>query len=553
MSGQPVASARIDELLAQLQHELDITRLPPAAAVRAFVVRHHLGRDQLEALTSMLGQRRQSAGRHEKHVVSDEPSVSASAQYIARHANDPDEAQPDSPPAPSLEALELPGEGEPIEYDEFGLPVSAPLAVARPVAGDVTERCVSDLMDDWQRQGALSLTDIHRAADRLGLGASQIAQVVSRLESVGAYDADAPDGGGRELVDLDDSSYAGADSVRAYLLEVGRYRLLRAEEEVQLGRRIRAGQQATAELEASASVDDPEYLRRLVTDGHDAHSVLVCANLRLAVNMARHPRYRASSVEFLDRVQFGNLGLIRAAQKYDFSLGFKFSTYATWWIRQSMERGIADEGRLIRLPVHMVEKLNRLKRIRAELSETLNHPATVRELAEHLGEDPGAVAALLDSERLVTSLDAGRGEDGSDDFTLMDVVEDGFLDVDPADQVIGALSTAQMHKLLIGLLTDREYKIVTQRFGLVDGGKRTLDEIGADLGVTRERVRQVQNKVLTRLRGPAGQAIRELISIDGLATVRSAQKEDASVKIDGDTPASDVEGPPAEIIEEEAS
>ena len=553
MSGQPVASARIAELLTHLEHELDTTRLQPAAAVRDFVARHHLGRDQLDALTSLLAQRRQGAGRREKHAASEvAPTVSVGDKYIARHANDVAEAQTDPPPALSLEASELPSEEGLIEYDEFGLPVPAPLVLARPVAGDVIERCVSDLMDDWQRQGALNLTDIHRAADRLGLGASQVAQVVSRLESVGAYDPDAPDGD-RRLVDLDDSSYAGADSVRAYLLEISRYRLLRAEEEVQLGRRIRAGQRATEELEASARVDVREYLRRLVADGQDAHSALVCANLRLAVNMARHPRFRASSVEFLDRIQFGNLGLIRAAQKYDFSLGFKFSTYATWWIRQSMERGIADEGRLIRLPVHLVEKLNRLKRIRAELSEALNRPATVRELAEHLGEDPGAVAALLDSERAVASLDAGRGEDGSDDFTLMDVVEDGFLDVDPADQVIAVLSTAQMHTLLTDLLTDREYKILIERFGLLDGDKRTLDEIGADLGVTRERVRQVQNKVLTRLRGPAGQAIRELISIDGLPPAQTAAKADASENIDGDTPASDVEEPAAEIIEEEAS
>jgi RNA polymerase sigma factor (sigma-70 family) len=541
-----VASTQIDELLAQLQHELDVTRLSPAAAVRAFVARHHLERGQLEALTAVLSQRRQSRGQRDGDVSPNVvPSVIDGAAHIARHADEP--ANKLAPPG---ETFELTSEVGQLEYDEFGLPVSAPQAVARPAAGGVTERCVSDLMDDWQRQGALSLTDIHRAADRLGLGASQIAQVVSRLESVGAYNSDAPDGGNRQLVDLDDSSYLGTDSVRAYILEIGRYRLLRAEEEVQLGRRIRAGQQATKELEAAASVDDAEYLRRLVTDGHDAHSELVCANLRLAVNMACHPRYRASSVEFLDRVQFGNLGLIRAAQKYDYSLGFKFSTYATWWIRQSMERGIADEGRLIRLPVHMVEKLNRLKRIRSELSETLNHPATVRELADHLGEDPGAIAALLDSERSVASLDAGRGEDGGDDFTLMDLVEDGYLDVDPADQVIAALTTAQMHMLLISVLTDREYKIVTERIGLVDGDIRTLDEIGSDLGLTRERVRQVQNKALTRLRGPAGQPIRELISTDGLATDRPASRDDATENIDGETPASDVEKPSAEVIEE---
>jgi RNA polymerase sigma factor (sigma-70 family) len=433
-----------------------------------------------------------------------------------------------------------------VEYDEFGLPVTSPAEPARPVASDVAEQCVNDLMDDWQRQGGLSLTDVHRSADKLGLNATQIAQVISRLESVGAYDPQAGANRAGEVEALDDVSYSGRDSVRAYLQEIGRYRLLRAEDEVALGRRIRAGQSAGEELE-NLSVDvDARYLRRLVADGRAAHSELVCANLRLAVNMARHPRYRGSSVDLLDRIQLGNLGLMRATDKYDYTLGFKFSTYATWWIRQSMERGLADEGRLIRLPVHVVEKLNRLKRVRTELSETLNRPATVREVADHLGEDPGTVAAVLDSDRTVASLDAGLGEDG-DEFTLLDVVDDAVLDVDPVDEVVASITAAELHSILADMLSEREYKVVNERFGLDGGDTRTLDEIGKDLGVTRERVRQIQSKVLTRLRGKPGKAIRDLLSVEGQAPALTATPEPSGAEAVSDETPEPESGSEAEV------
>jgi RNA polymerase primary sigma factor len=297
---------------------------------------------------------------------------------------------------------------------------------------------------------------------------------------------------------------ASADPVRMYLKEIGRVSLLTAQEEVDLAKRIEAGsfaEERLAELNAAgeiASLDPGERrrLKRVADDGADAKAALTQANLRLVVSIAR--RYVGRGMLILDLIQEGNLGLMRAVEKFDYTKGFKFSTYATWWIRQAITRAIADQARTIRIPVHMVESINRVMRVQRQMTQELEREPTVDELAEKVGLPPEKVREIQRISQDPLSLDSPVGEE--DDSNLGDFIEDQQADA-PAE-VAARTMLAEAVEEALGQLNDREKEVVRLRFGLVDGQARTLEEVGREFGVTRERIRQIESKTLAKLRHP---------------------------------------------------
>jgi len=296
-------------------------------------------------------------------------------------------------------------------------------------------------------------------------------------------------------IDLDSQGPA-ADLVRVYLNGIGRTALLSAAQEVDLAKRIEAGVFAQHMLD---STDSPEgansaELRALVRDGHRAKNHLLEANLRLVVSLAK--RYTGRGMPLLDLIQEGNLGLIRAVEKFDYTKGFKFSTYATWWIRQAITRGMADQGRTIRLPVHLVEQVNKLARTKRDLHQQLGREATHEELANEVGITPEKVSDLLDHARDPVSLDMPVGSE--EDAPLGDFIEDGEA-TDAESAVISGLLHDDLRRVL-ATLDDREQSVIRLRYGLDDGQPHTLDQIGKRFGLSRERVRQIEREVMSKLR-----------------------------------------------------
>jgi len=303
------------------------------------------------------------------------------------------------------------------------------------------------------------------------------------------------------------------DLVRAYLKEIGKVPLLTAEMEVELAQRIEAGLFAA---EKGRQADDGEAaklsaaLRRdldwLVHDGQKAKRHLLEANLRLVVSIAK--RYLGRGMLFLDLIQEGNLGLIRAVEKFDYTKGYKFSTYATWWIRQAITRAMADQARTIRIPVHMVEQINKLTRVQREMLQELGREPTPEELAKELDMTPEKVVEIQGYAREPVSLETTIGDD--QDSNLGDFIEDADAPI-AADVVSYGLMQEQLNEVL-RTLTDREAAVVKMRFGLVDGQPRTLDEIGREFGLTRERIRQIESKTLSKLRHPSrSQKLRDYL------------------------------------------
>jgi len=306
-----------------------------------------------------------------------------------------------------------------------------------------------------------------------------------------------------------------ADTVRAYLREIGRVSLLSADLEVTCAKRIEAGLQASEELERLATEghaltgERRRKLQRQITEGQEAKDLLTEANLRLVVSIAKH--YRNRGLAFLDLIQEGNLGLMRAVEKFDYRRGFKFSTYATWWIRQAITRAVADQARTIRIPVHMVETINKVIRAQRQLSQVLGREPSVDDIAERTQFPVERVREILRLNQDTISLEQPIGDE--DDFRLSDVIEDQGADV-PVDVATRALLNEAVHRALLEL-TDREQEVVRLRFGLDDGRIRTLEEVGQLLGVTRERVRQIEMKTLAKLRQPsAGRALRDYFEPD---------------------------------------
>jgi RNA polymerase primary sigma factor len=353
-----------------------------------------------------------------------------------------------------------------------------------------------------------------------------VEEVVVEEVEADASDSDTPDAetpeaksdeeGAFVLTDDDDdapaqqvaTAGATADPVKDYLKQIGKVALLNAEQEVELAKRIEAGLFAEEQLNGEVKLD-PKLHRELywiAEDGRRAKNHLLEANLRLVVSLAK--RYTGRGMLFLDLIQEGNLGLIRAVEKFDYTKGYKFSTYATWWIRQAITRAMADQARTIRIPVHMVEVINKLARVQRQMLQDLGREPTPEELAKELDMTPEKVIEVQKYGREPISLHTPLGEDGDSEFG--DLIEDSEAVV-PADAVSFTLLQEQLHSVL-DTLSEREAGVVSMRFGLTDGQPKTLDEIGKVYGVTRERIRQIESKTMSKLRHPSrSQVLRDYL------------------------------------------
>ena len=334
--------------------------------------------------------------------------------------------------------------------------------------------------------------------------AAAIADVIE-LDGLDAAEAEASafaTGGMAELAveaDLDDQTSVMGDSVHTYLKSIGRTSLLTAEQEVDLAKRIEAGLYAEHKLETEAKLS--QSLRRdledVAEDGRRAKAHMLEANLRLVVSVAK--KYSDRGLSLLDVVQEGNLGLIRAVEKFDYTKGYKFSTYAMWWIRQAIQRGFADSARTIRLPVHVLEMLSKLSRVERDMHQRLGREPTPEELAVELDRTPDQIEELLRTSRQPISLDSTIGEDG--ETSIGDLIED--VDAPEASELVDRQLLADQLRHALDALTPREATIMAMRFGLYDGNPHTLDEIGRALGLTRERIRQLEKQSLSKLRHPS--------------------------------------------------
>ena len=360
-----------------------------------------------------------------------------------------------------------------------------------------------------RERGSLTMADVMVALDRADLPPEAIDTAVRALTDEGIDVLDVPvedeafseaeirqaervaaatDGGRRA---------ATSDLVRIYLREIGRVPLLTAEDEVELAKTIEAGLFAEEKLTGGFPLLGAVHgdLELLVGEGVRAKQRLIEANLRLVVSIAK--RYIGRGLVFLDLIQEGNLGLIRAVEKFDYTRGYKFSTYATWWIRQAITRAIADQARTIRVPVHMVETINKLARVQRQLHQELGREATTDEIAAELGLEPERVAEIQRIAQEPVSLQSPIGEEESD---LGDFIEDADAVV-PIEAAAFIMLQDQLERVL-DQLAEREQRIIQLRFGLTDGHPRTLEEVGREFGVTRERIRQIESKTLAKLRHP---------------------------------------------------
>jgi RNA polymerase primary sigma factor len=334
-------------------------------------------------------------------------------------------------------------------------------------------------------------------------GTEDSQELVDAIEQAGDFVWDEEESEALRQARKDAELTVSADSVRAYLKQIGKVALLNAEEEVQLAQRIEAGLFAAERLrkaEQGAEKLFPQLrrdLRWIVRDGERAKNHLLKANLRLVVSLAK--RYTGRGMAILDLIQEGNLGLIRAVEKFDYTKGYKFSTYATWWIRQAITRAMADQIRTIRIPVHMMEVIDKLGRIQRELLQDLGREPTLEELAKETGITPAKVLEIQQYAREPISLDQTVGDEG--DYQLGDFIEDSEAVV-AVEAMSFTLLQDQLQSVL-ATLSEREAGIVRLRFGLADGQPRTLDEIGRIYGITRERIRQIETKTMAKLRHPS--------------------------------------------------
>jgi RNA polymerase primary sigma factor len=391
--------------------------------------------------------------------------------------------------------------------------ISEAAEVADDLAGDLAAEVADDLVSDLAAEVAGALAD-----DAGG------PEVPDGPEGPGGPEAGQPSAGAggedEELVvfsDDDDGlpaakvTTAGAtsDPVKDYLRQIGKVALLNAGQEVDLAKRIEAGlfaEDKLAEAGESLPRDVRADLEWIAEDGRRAKDHLLEANLRLVVSLAK--RYTGRGILFLDLIQEGNLGLIRAVEKFDYTKGYKFSTYATWWIRQAISRAMADQARTIRIPVHMVEIINKLARVQRQMLQDLGREPTPEELAVELDMTPEKVIEVQKHGREPISLHTPLGEDGDSEFG--DLIEDSEA-IQPGEAVTFTLLQEQLHSVL-DTLSEREAGVVSMRFGLADGHPKTLDEIGKVYGVTRERIRQIESKTMLKLRHPSrSQALRDYL------------------------------------------
>ncbi|GGO54890.1 RNA polymerase principal sigma factor HrdB [Streptomyces daqingensis] len=344
-----------------------------------------------------------------------------------------------------------------------------------------------------------------KVANKPGANDGPAAEVKNENEGFVLSDDDEDDAPAQQVA----AAGATADPVKDYLKQIGKVPLLNAEQEVELAKRIEAGLFAEDKLAPAADKLAPKLKRELeiiAEDGRRAKNHLLEANLRLVVSLAK--RYTGRGMLFLDLIQEGNLGLIRAVEKFDYTKGYKFSTYATWWIRQAITRAMADQARTIRIPVHMVEVINKLARVQRQMLQDLGREPSPEELAKELDMTPEKVVEVQKYGREPISLHTPLGEDGDSEFG--DLIEDSEAVV-PADAVSFTLLQEQLHSVL-DTLSEREAGVVSMRFGLTDGQPKTLDEIGKVYGVTRERIRQIESKTMSKLRHPSrSQVLRDYL------------------------------------------
>jgi RNA polymerase primary sigma factor len=406
---------------------------------------------------------------------------------------------------------------------------------------EVTMTRVDTLVQRGRGRGELSLPELRTAFEEAGISAAEGRSILRELAEAGvklgnepadtapagpparaesggtaeaAADTDAATAGEAEAeavaiaaaasstpleVDLDDQTPAMGDSVHTYLKSIGRTSLLTAEQEVDLAKRIEAGLFAEHKLDTDPDLgkDYRRDLKDVAEDGRLAKAHMLEANLRLVVSVAK--KYSDRGLTLLDVVQEGNLGLIRAVEKFDYTKGYKFSTYAMWWIRQAIQRGFADSARTIRLPVHVLEMLSKLSRVERDMHQRLGREPTPEELAVELDRTPDQIEELLRTSRQPISLDSTIGEDG--ETSIGDLIED--IDAPEASELVDRQLMASQLRSALGCLSQREATIMSMRFGLYDGNPHTLDEIGRALGLTRERIRQLEKQSLSKLRHPS--------------------------------------------------
>jgi RNA polymerase primary sigma factor len=410
-------------------------------------------------------------------------------------------------------------------------PPDAPVAQATPPGAVATVDAVAEvqtIIRAAKAEGSITAADLAEKLSTLALTPDDTDAVYQRLVELGVeivedeavvaeagedtVEEPAPDADEerrRARREVEEALKAPTnDPVRMYLKEIGRVALLTAAEEVSLAKRIEQGLFAVDKLEANGdlSEDDRDNLRWVERDGARAKRHLVEANLRLVVSIAK--RYVGRGMAFLDLIQEGNLGLIRAVEKFDYGKGFKFSTYATWWIRQAITRAIADQARTIRIPVHMVETINKLVRIQRQLLQDLGREPTADEIAHQMEMTPEKVREIQKISQEPVSLETPIGEE--EDSHLGDFIEDSEAVV-PLERASFKLLQEQLESVL-HTLSGREKEVIRLRFGLVDGQPRTLEEVGKKFGVTRERIRQIESKTLSKLRHPSrSQKLRDYL------------------------------------------
>ncbi|GAA4296466.1 RNA polymerase sigma factor [Actinomadura luteofluorescens] len=369
---------------------------------------------------------------------------------------------------------------------------------------------VADLVARGRERGGVTVEDVAAALDRSDLPDDSLERVVRMLAEQGVEVLESQQE--TEDVTRADEGDLGkraptSDLVRIYLREIGRVPLLTAEDEVELAKSIEAGLFAEEKMARTAVLARGELLdlELLSREGARAKQRLIEANLRLVVSIAK--RYVGRGMLFLDLIQEGNLGLIRAVEKFDYTKGFKFSTYATWWIRQAITRAIADQARTIRIPVHMVETINKLVRVQRQMHQDLGREPSPEEIGLEMGLSPVRVVEIQRIAQEPVSLQSPIGEEDSD---LGDFIEDADAVV-PMEAAAFILLQDQLEDIL-ATLSEREQRIIQLRFGLVDGHPRTLEEVGREFGVTRERIRQIESKTLAKLRHPSrAQMLREYL------------------------------------------
>jgi RNA polymerase primary sigma factor len=346
-----------------------------------------------------------------------------------------------------------------------------------------------------------ALTDAELAEISAGTGNldAELSELTKTGTQARASDNDEEAAASAPETDLDDQTSVMGDSVHTYLKSIGRRQLLTAEEEVDLAKRIEAGLFAEYKLEHEKRLTRQlrADLEAVAEDGRRAKAHMLEANLRLVVSVAK--KYSDRGLSLLDVVQEGNLGLIRAVEKFDYTKGYKFSTYAMWWIRQAIQRGFADSARTIRLPVHVLEMLSKLSRVERDMHQRLGREPTPEELAAELDRTPDQIEELLRTSRQPISLDSTIGEDG--ETSIGDLIED--VDAPEAGELVDRQLMADQLRDALSALTPREATIMSMRFGLYDGNPHTLDEIGKALGLTRERIRQLEKQSLSKLRHPS--------------------------------------------------